>query len=128
MRDLFGGEAARAGRQRPARASGAAKRVVASQRVEPVTQARLPASAVESFGALRAAVCLSSAAIGTVWLVPAERAPDPPATDLTRLVTTVRMFPGARVARFESLHINMPTVASAHAPTNSLASPDARNE
>jgi hypothetical protein len=105
--------------------------VVASQRVEPVTQARLPASAVESFGALRAAVCLSSAAIGTVWLVPeytAEIRPEISATDLTRLVTTVRMFPGARVARFESLHINMPTVASAHAPTNSLASPDARNE
>jgi hypothetical protein len=143
MRDLFGHEAPRAGRQRPGRPGvgngpvGNGPVVAATRcapaRPEPVEQQKvdLPTPAVESFGALRAAVCLSSAVVGTVWLVreyTAELRPEISAADLMRLVATLQVFPGARVARFESLHINTPTVASAQAPTSSWTSPEARNE
>ena len=75
---------------------------------EPVaTNTPAPKAAdVTSFEALGASVCLDIPGAGEVWLVPdytpAAR-PEVSAADLLSLVSTIRIFPGARVARFTDL-------------------------
>jgi hypothetical protein len=107
MRDLFGREASAPARVRRSRTRAATAAVPrrATTKPEPVAgQAFELPSAVGSFISLGASVCLSSEATGTVWLVPdytAEARPEISATDLSRLLEVLRMFPGARVARFD---------------------------
>jgi hypothetical protein len=99
-------------------------------RVEVPAQApTLDADAVASFRALETAICLDCPSTGVLWLVPEYTAlarPELSAVDFARLLAAARCFPGARIARFTSLHLDTPTTArhSAGPP----ASPAPRSE
>jgi len=111
--------------------SRAPGQVVAEPAPSQALDSGLDAKDVESFCALRAAVCLDSPTAGTVWLVPeytANPRPEISAADFAHLLAAVHLFPGARVARFSSLHTNTPVNSSAQARTSPLASPELRSE
>jgi hypothetical protein len=122
----------RAPRNQPTVASSRSPRqVVTAPAPTQALDSGLDAKAVESFCALRAAVCLDSPTAGILWLVPeytANPRPEISAADFARILATVHLFPGARVSRFSSPHTNVPASSRAQAHTSPLASLELRSE